>query len=159
MILQQQLLDISKLVLKEGGNNSADLFAGCKGFQPNKSKRLLHLLENNETYTPKIDLPIGSIIHRNWDSKLVNLVADYWKNLGWENNREETDTGDKFHLSFYEMVIDIEINYGISLPSLKNNGHPSWDNQEYTCGNTDSTLKARTKLFVAVSTRLQEKKR
>ena len=36
-------------------------------------------------------------------------------------------------------------------------GHPCWDNQDCACGNSDSTLKARVKLFVAVSTLLQEK--
>ena len=62
---------------------------------------------------------IGSLIHRNWDSKLVSLVADYRKQIKWQNENGTNDTGDKYHISFYEMVIDAETSYGICIPSLK----------------------------------------
>ena len=99
--------------MKEGGKNSADLFAGCKGFQPNTRKRLLNHWENNGGYEAKSETHIGSLIHRTWDSKLVSFVADDWKYIKWENEEGSNETGDKYHMSFYEMVIDAEISYGI----------------------------------------------
>ena len=100
---------------------------------------------------------IDNIIHRSWDSKLVNLIADYWRKLSWENEEGKTEAGDKFHISFYEIVIDAEITYGISIPPLKKNGHPEWETQDFHSGEASSSLKARTKLVVAVSVFLHEK--
>ena len=101
------------------------------------------------------------IIHRTWDGKLINAIADYWRDLNWENNTllwgKDTlvDKRQDHFISFFELAIDFEIATGFIIPSCNHKGYISWhrDHPLLPVGE----LRERVWLFSAVSNLIHNK--